>query len=341
MSDISYEEYNKKSLIVRTDNKEKYQSLLKPLGARWNGRARDGQGWLVPLENEDKLKQVLSDIKRESEISETHTKSRKEQSRFHRAESVCSESDQSDEENNQTEQEDDDEAINPIVVEMLKKQAGNKVISPKRDTPKVTSPRKATPVAPVSSPVRSPSPVQIDIEHEAIVAKREEERQRFEQEKRRYEAEKEREERENARRAEKEKEAKRAEKQAMREKIARLEAEKEAKAEAKRIAKTDSKRKESKNKDPTTSYYKNFNKKPVDFRAMYGSSDEENNYSSSRDSASESSDDFPSPGTPQRRHKTYRKEEDHTELFEKVKELQRRMYEMELKNKRRDSQYKR
>lgn len=333
MSDISYEEYNKKSLIVRTDNKEKYQSLLKPLGARWNGRARDGQGWLVPLENEDKLKQVLSDIKRESETSETHTKSRKEQSKFHRAESVCSESDQSDEENNQTEQE-DDEPINPIVVEMLKKQAGNKVISPKRDTPKVTSPRKATPVAPVSSPVRSPSPVQIDIEHEAIVAKREEERQRFEQEKRRYEAEKEREERDSARRAEKEKEAKRAEKQAMREKIARLEAEKEAKAEAKRVAKT-------KHKDPTTTYYKNFNKKPVDFRAMYGSSDEENNYSSSRDSASESSDDFPSPGTPQRRHKTYRKEEDHTELFEKVKELQRRMYEMELKNKRRDSQHKR
>ena len=125
----------------------------------------------------------------------------------------------------------------------------------------------------------------------------------------------------------------------MKEKIARLEAEKAAKKASSKIEKvTATSKHRSSQKDPVTSYYKNFNKKPIDFRAMYETSDDDK-YSSSNESASDSSDDFPSPESPQRRRKNYRREEDHTELFDKVRELQRRMYEMELKNKRREAEH--
>ena len=88
-------------------------------------------------------------------------------------------------------------------------------------------------------------------------------------------------------------------------------------------------------------YYRSFSKKPVDFRQLYGSETE--SYSSTS-SESESSDDFPSPDTPvKRRHKDQKRSRDnnHGELFNKVKDLQRRLYEMEIKNRKLRAERKR
>jgi len=76
-------------------------------------------------------------------------------------------------------------------------------------------------------------------------------------------------------------------------------------------------------------YYKEFSKKPKTFRELYASSEEEMS-SSSEDS--ESSDDFPSPNTPK---KGYRARQTHKDaMFDKVKDLQKRLYEMEIQNKK-------
>ena len=144
----------------------------------------------------------------------------------------------------------------------------------------------------------------------------------------------------------------------MKEKIRKLEAEKEARRAAKRTAKTKSnetttrrdkedksyskKRHEKKENSPEAiSYYSNFTKKPVDFRAMYASSSEDEDVpsSSSSDSGS-SSDDFPSPGTPHRRRQSYKRDEDYGDLFKKVRDMQRRMYEMEIQNRKLRTQKK-
>jgi len=86
-------------------------------------------------------------------------------------------------------------------------------------------------------------------------------------------------------------------------------------------------------------YYKSFNKKPIDFRKMHNISDSEDESESVEESSEysdSSSDGFPSPSTPRRRddykktdHKTY------NELYNKVQDLQRRMTEMEIDNRRR------
>ena len=85
-------------------------------------------------------------------------------------------------------------------------------------------------------------------------------------------------------------------------------------------------------------YYKSFNKKPIDFRKTHNISDSEDSDSveESSEYSESSSDGFPSPNTPRKRddykktdHKTY------TELYNKVQDLQRRLTEMEIDNRRR------
>ena len=73
-------------------------------------------------------------------------------------------------------------------------------------------------------------------------------------------------------------------------------------------------------------YYRSFNKKPIDFKELYASSDDEKLSSSSDEG--ESSDDFPSPRTPKKR--TTNQEE----LFNKVKKLERQLAVMEEENRK-------
>jgi len=69
-------------------------------------------------------------------------------------------------------------------------------------------------------------------------------------------------------------------------------------------------------------YYRDFRKKPSDFRKLHVSSP--TIYSSSA-SESSSSDDFPSPNTP---HSS----RDQEKMFKKMRDLQRRLYETEIEN---------
>ena len=71
-------------------------------------------------------------------------------------------------------------------------------------------------------------------------------------------------------------------------------------------------------------YYKEFRKKPSDFRKLHSSSPMK--YSSSS-AESSSSDDFPSPSTPRNRR-------DQEKMFKKMQDLQRRLYETEIENRK-------
>ena len=81
-------------------------------------------------------------------------------------------------------------------------------------------------------------------------------------------------------------------------------------------------------------YFRSFSKKPVDFRKLYGPSNSDSGSYSSSTSRSESSDDFPSPDTPIKNKSYKRSENNHDDLFEKVNELQRKLHEMEIKNRK-------
>ena len=99
------------------------------------------------------------------------------------------------------------------------------------------------------------------------------------------------------------------------------------------------KNKYKKKYDETTNIYSIFTKKPSDFRELW--SKQRDNYSSSSEET-ESSDDFPSPDTPIIRKI---KEDKNTntnndELFNKIKELQSILNEMEIQNRKLKSQNK-
>ena len=78
-------------------------------------------------------------------------------------------------------------------------------------------------------------------------------------------------------------------------------------------------------------YYRDFRKKPSDFRKLHVSSP--TLYSSSA-SESSSSDDFPSPNTP---HSS----RDQEKMFKKMRDLQRRLYETEIENRKLRAQRRR
>ena len=78
-------------------------------------------------------------------------------------------------------------------------------------------------------------------------------------------------------------------------------------------------------------YYKSFSSKPSTFREMYETNNEK--YSSSEDDYSSSSEDFPHPKSPHK--KVYkRSDDDYKTMFNKINDLQKRLYHMELKSER-------
>ena len=83
-------------------------------------------------------------------------------------------------------------------------------------------------------------------------------------------------------------------------------------------------------------HYLSFSKKPVDFRKLHAHSSSDSHSYSSSASFSESSDDFPSPTTPAKRHDKKRNSQD--DLFDKVKDLQKRISDMENQIKKIKSQ---
>jgi hypothetical protein len=137
------------------------------------------------------------------------------------------------------------------------------------------------------------------------------------------------------------------EKRKMKEEINRLEREKaERRAKKREMNKLDQKeckssgdknfktKKSNTSKDPIT-YYESFSKKPTEFRKLHASSGSDSRSYSSSESRSESSDDFPSPRTPIKK-----RDNKSNDLIEKVNYLQKKLDEMNIKNRKLKSQLK-
>ena len=90
-------------------------------------------------------------------------------------------------------------------------------------------------------------------------------------------------------------------------------------------------------KDDPLLYYKSFKVKPTEFKKMnnyVSESESDDNFSSSSESSS-SEDSFPEPRTPKKRKKYYSgKNEEYNDLYKEVKSLQRKIYKMEIENKK-------
>ncbi len=87
---MSYEPYNDKYFIVRIDggsNKHPYHKVFAAMGGRWNSRAKGGNGWLIPKNNEIQLKKFLESVQKQDELDsiQQHVKSRKAQHKYHRS----------------------------------------------------------------------------------------------------------------------------------------------------------------------------------------------------------------------------------------------------------------
>ncbi len=113
---------------------------------------------------------------------------------------------------------------------------------------------------------------------------------------------------------------KRENRKALEEEIAKLEA---------KDAKKGSRHTNKRSEDPM-GYYKSYGKKPKDFRELYSSP--QRSYSSSDDS-SVSDDDFPSPGSPRKRHQNTRDDDDMKSMRSRIDSMQKRLYEIEIKTK--------
>lgn len=79
--------------------------------------------------------------------------------------------------------------------------------------------------------------------------------------------------------------------------------------------------------------YKVFNKKTSEYKNTYYPSDSESSYSTEYNSY-DSYDNFPSPSTPTKRDNYCKKEDPLKHMFNKVKNIERKMYEMELQNRK-------
>ena len=59
MSEITYQEYDDKNLIVFGD-RPKFQKHINLIGGRWNSKK---DGWVLPLNNKNKLENFIHSIK--------------------------------------------------------------------------------------------------------------------------------------------------------------------------------------------------------------------------------------------------------------------------------------
>ena len=107
---LTYEDYNKNSFAVRGE-REKYSSLLKVVGARWNSRMKKGPGWLVKKEYEEQLKNIISTINKDNTLFniKQQAKPRKKQHRYHREESNSEEDEDTEDEDTEEEEENEED----------------------------------------------------------------------------------------------------------------------------------------------------------------------------------------------------------------------------------------
>jgi hypothetical protein len=362
MEEITYSAYNAKSLAVRATDRDKYQPLLKELDARWNSRMKDGNGpgWLVPVENEEKLKQLIISTKNQNlDKIAGNKKSRKEQKKYKRAISKS-----------------DDESEGHVIEEIKNldeeeakeaKKAENDILNEQEDDIEEKSKKKT------EDREEKRERERLKREEEDREEKRERERLKREEEDREEKRERERLKREEEENRERELEIKKKEQQRIIEReairkeleLSRKEEQRKREEELKkrktleseflkkkiieetRLKKEYLKKKnkeeeesndvirvleknaKSKKSPSPISYYKSFSKKNNDIISESSSYD------------SESDDDYLSPDTPKPRKKeTYKREENYHDLDKKMKEMQKRLFMVEMENKKLKSNIK-
>lgn len=319
MSDITYQGYNKTSLVVFGD-RAKYSMIMKTIGGRWNSRLKNfPPGWTVPREREEELKKLIDGFKQHSVVpkkeesskeesskdsdqdednSEPEPKSRKGQKKYHRA--VSASLSQSSGGNH---------SKSPSLTDIANIISKAEHRSPPTPPPKVSQ---------QSQPSQVPQPSHRSIVDDVMEKKREQARKNFEQEKQAHE-------RSREKISEKPHETKSVESDH---------------SNHYRRHKHHRKPVEQKRRSPERSkkdlkYYESFSKKPERFRALYEPSDDDDRYSSTSDSStsSSSSDDFPVPDSPKRQTKKHHNTEDYDQLYNKVRDLQKKLYEYELEKR--------
>ena len=301
-AELSYESYDDKSLIVFGD-RLKFQKQINLLGGRWNSRK---EGWLIPSVNKNKLENFIASLN-QGEIKQ----------KVYRRE---------DSESDSPSESEDIVPIEKIVSEIKAEDDVKSIHSTDRRTDDVKSihsiDRRTDDVKSIQS---------IDRRREKDEHRRREEEKRMIEYRRRDEENRLRERR------------KRDEMKRREDELKRREDENNAK---RKYGKQDpmlfnkSFKNDSDEEDNPYEYYKSFNKKPVDFRKMHNISDSESDSETVEESTeysdTSSSDGYPSPNTPRKRD-DYGKIDGkkYSELCNNIKNLQIRMSEMEIANKRR------
>lgn len=94
---LTYELYDKKRLAVYGD-RDKYGKILKGLGARFNPKMRTKPGWNLPVDKESELKKLIDALNKGDEFDnlKARAKSRKDQTKYHRAVSGSEKEDSDD-----------------------------------------------------------------------------------------------------------------------------------------------------------------------------------------------------------------------------------------------------
>lgn len=421
-TDLQYEAYNDKSFIVYADPKQKkmYSTIFKGIKGRWNSRARDGMGWMVPRKNEEDLKRVIRIINEETqkklnekqarrekritrekkkrmEVQEAkvpkveevkepvkvesddeitklldepkptpvpthneeiesimeHAKSRKGQSKYHRAQSSSEEgeSEESEEEDKKSESPVKEEPVEPQETEEEKRERirrekyahAKKVAQEEQERRRLEQER--------IEKERQMKQEQFEKEREPKAREEEEEEKKLQER-----LDKERRRRERKERKQRRKERKERERQEKKERKERKEAKKKKKHKrSKEISRSPARSstsrhsQHSQNKikknhdvldnssssDDNLDYYRSFAEKPSKFNELYKEHDD---YLSSSSVQTSSSDDFPVPESPVKRKKKIRetkyREEDIGKMQSWILDIQRKLQEMELKQKK-------
>ena len=101
---------------------------------------------------------------------------------------------------------------------------------------------------------------------------------------------------------------------------------------------SESSRSSSSDEDTRIRYYKAFGNRPSNFRKLYAPSESDDDFSSESDEDSTSSDDYPRPDTPKRRERsrteTMPRGKRGDPLLDKVRDMERKLYKMELERKK-------
>lgn len=330
--------YNDKSFAVRGD-RSKYANALKAVKGRWHSRMKGGPGWVIPRKNKKEMLALFKRLENEAIVEETcpsispikkHAKNRKKQLKYHRA---ISENEYEEDEEN------DDKIVKESEEEKEEEEEKNEDENEVENEVEEVEENEDEEDMEEEEEDENEEDHDFDAEYEEKL--KELEKQKFHDEEEVFKSRKKEKERKlkshsggkNKKRSHRSGRSRRTNHSNSKSERVSRSRQKSPKNHRPRSPKkklgSDSDSEENENVRKVRDYYKSFAIRPSKFQALYGPSEESSDEEISSSEYNESSDDFPSPGTPQK--KDYRRERDHEELFRKIRDTSRRVYELELK----------